>query len=291
MAFTLLVAQKMVAAEDSQLFKGIAAYIPVQPDEIELKVNDIIEIKHTHDDGWSLCLNKRTNQTGLLPRNFLEQVSSTSDPVSKITASINKSNRSSSLQQSLETRRISALTTEWMDDMTKKLDDIVIDKDKALPSALPKSPEPKMDPHKKLQLLNEYKAARAKKVAANIGSLKILVVGDTAVGKSSLISGMMNIPEVAELCTDSLDPPNSILTYKKFSTVPVEQLFSHEDRFNITLVDSTGYSAYTDAAKIIRPTVDYLKTQFEFTDKMFVSGMPIPNLIRFLNSGTGSLFI
>ncbi|KAJ3173964.1 hypothetical protein HK101_011000 [Irineochytrium annulatum] len=44
-----------------------ADYDPSMPDELELRVNDIVVLNMVHDDGWAHGTNLTTNQTGMLP--------------------------------------------------------------------------------------------------------------------------------------------------------------------------------------------------------------------------------
>jgi hypothetical protein len=187
----------------------------------------------------------------------------------------------------------------WMASMTKQLDNIIVDPRRILTPVSDRNTvvEKRTDqrterteraaPSEKLSNLQTFKSSRAQSIPANIGSMTIAIVGDSGIGKTSFVQAFMNISERSRVCEDHLEKPNSNMEYYKFSTVPDSQLFTQEEKYNVTLVDTAGYSSYTNAADIIRPSVDFLQRQFENTDKVFTPGFPIPNLSKFLNSGTG----
>lgn len=244
----------------------------------------------------------RTNAVGLLPRNFLQE---SNDPPASSSASPPSTSTPFSPSKKaavVKSKRVSSLVSPpgasgggggggWMESITKKLDGLVVGATGASPSSAsnspPKARAPVPGPSEKLNTLQTYKSSRAERIPANIGSLHMAVLGDSGIGKTSLVQAFMNIEERSRVCEERMDKPNSHMDYYKFSTVPEPQLFSNEDSYNITLVDTKGYSTFTNAADIIRPCVDFLQRQFENTDKVFVPGIPIPNLSKFLNSGTG----
>jgi hypothetical protein len=55
-------------------FKVLFEYQPMERDELELRVNDIILVKPTDrsDGGWSVGTNTRTNLLGVFPLNYTE---------------------------------------------------------------------------------------------------------------------------------------------------------------------------------------------------------------------------
>lgn len=63
-----------VVKKKEKKYKAIFDYEPMEKDELELKVNDIIEVKTTDrsDGGWSSGTNTRTNKFGVFPLNYCE---------------------------------------------------------------------------------------------------------------------------------------------------------------------------------------------------------------------------
>ncbi|KAJ3026154.1 hypothetical protein HK097_006512, partial [Rhizophlyctis rosea] len=137
---------------------------------------------------------------------------------------------------------------------------------------------------KKLATVTMRRSVRAK-VPANIGSLRVAVVGDSGIGKTSLIQNFLTIPEV-----QSADPfnPSEQIHEIRCSTIPTAELHTGEDPLNVTFVDTPGFGISMDAMETIRPIVDYHLSQFEKTDDIFARDAPIPTLVNFLNSGTGA---
>lgn len=239
-------------------------------------------MEHNYDDGWALCKNTRTNAVGLLPRNFLTETTPADyGGVTPANASY-KNIEGVKNEDVVKSKRVSSLIMPngnsgggWMTGMKEKLDNINLDQRSAPGAAKPEKP-------KVVDIKNT-----GPMVAANIGALSFAVLGDTAIGKTSFVQAFMNIPERSRICEDVLEKPTPNMDTYKFSTVPESQLFTGEIAHNITIFDTVGYSSCPNAADTIRPAVDHLQRQFENTDKVFVPGLPIPNLAKFLNSGTG----
>ncbi|KAI9314372.1 Septin-domain-containing protein [Zopfochytrium polystomum] len=138
----------------------------------------------------------------------------------------------------------------------------------------------------RLRSINAGREGR-EKVASNIGALKILVGGDSGIGKTSLIEAFFSSTEVVD--KDPIPPVDGIPTIKELraSTILPSELHTGEEPFNLTFVDTPGFGSFLDANMIIKPIVDYHVTQFRQTDKIFAKKTAIPNLVKFLNSGTG----
>ncbi|KAJ3279217.1 hypothetical protein HK104_001650, partial [Borealophlyctis nickersoniae] len=87
-------------------YRVIAHYDPQHHDEIGLTIGDLVLILHEYDDGWVLGQNETSNSIGLLPRNFLELLStskqseSPTSPTSSITATPDALKRTSSFMHS-----------------------------------------------------------------------------------------------------------------------------------------------------------------------------------------------
>ncbi|KAJ1564279.1 hypothetical protein HK405_015318, partial [Cladochytrium tenue] len=140
-------------------------------------------------------------------------------------------------------------------------------------------PLSRADVFKKLDALNRARAIRAK-VPANVGAIKIAIVGDSGIGKTSMVKSFTSAPEV--VTSDSLPSQPFFSTTRildiKASTIPAHTLSTGEDPMNITLVDTPGFGSQMDAIATIEPE----------TDKVFERLERIPNLIRYLSSGSGA---
>ncbi|KAJ3387244.1 Sorbin and SH3 domain-containing protein 2 [Entophlyctis sp. JEL0112] len=69
-------AAKGVAGSSQDFYTVVEDFDPENPDEIELRVGDKIQVTKKYDDGWCTGLNTVTNQTGLLPLDCLAGFSS-----------------------------------------------------------------------------------------------------------------------------------------------------------------------------------------------------------------------
>ncbi|KAI8849481.1 Septin-domain-containing protein [Chytridium lagenaria] len=230
-----------VDLEVGERYSVISTYIPLQSDELYLNVGDVVVVQETFNDGWALAANEKTKEAGLIPTNFvIKYVPNATDRATTATA----------------LKRVTSL-------LYKK-------------AAAKDLSDKQSEVQKKLAALNEGRDSRAK-VASNIGSLKVLVVGDSGIGKPRNrrprpVPPNDGIPAIKEL---------------RASTIPSIELHTGEEPFNLTFVDGPGFGTFMDAMMIIRPIIDYHVAQFVKTDKVFARGNVIPNLVKFLNSGTG----
>ena len=66
--------QTHVVKKKEKKYKAIFDYEPMEKDELELRVNDVIEVKATDrsDGGWSSGTNTRTGKFGVFPLNYCE---------------------------------------------------------------------------------------------------------------------------------------------------------------------------------------------------------------------------
>ncbi|KAJ3137427.1 hypothetical protein HK101_003893, partial [Irineochytrium annulatum] len=104
---------------------------------------------------------------------------------------------------------------------------------------------------------------------------------------TSLISTFFDSKEIVD--HDPIPESDGIPAIKELraSTIPKDELHTGEEPFNLTFVDSPGFGTFMDAMMIIKPVIDYHTAQFVKTDKVFVKGQVVPNLVKFLNAGTG----
>ncbi|KAJ3207040.1 hypothetical protein HDU67_007795 [Dinochytrium kinnereticum] len=142
---------------------------------------------------------------------------------------------------------------------------------------------------RKVEDIKRVRAARAK-VAANIGCIKISIAGDSGIGKTSLIKKFFTIPEVTYTETFPTYPyaTTTRIQDMKASTIPFIALKTGEDPSNIVIVDTPGFGAQVDAVATIDPVVSHHVAKFRDTDEIFERMEKVPNLVRYLSSGTGA---
>ncbi|KAJ1566830.1 Palmitoyl-protein thioesterase 1, partial [Cladochytrium tenue] len=143
---------------------------------------------------------------------------------------------------------------------------------------------------RKLEGANMNCRQRAPRNAATIGSLSMMFVGDSGIGKTSLIEAFSKMPHFFE---NTGLPSTPFLTTRdisevRLSSVPHGALFSGEDPYNIKMVDTPGFGAQMDAISTIEPIVQHVLTQFQTTDNVFEKLLDIPNIIRFVDTAKGS---
>ncbi|KAI9090018.1 Septin-domain-containing protein [Phlyctochytrium arcticum] len=147
------------------------------------------------------------------------------------------------------------------------------------------------DARKRLKETFGKRGPRAK-VPSNIGVLRMMVVGDSGIGKTSLIRAFLAATEVVDSTSAKVLEKYTTLPIcqTQASTIPEHHLYMGEERLNITFLEPPGFGSHTDAMRIIRPVVDFNTAQFQRTDRVFARDKPIPNstIVKFLNSGTGA---
>jgi hypothetical protein len=55
----------------SPVYRVQMDYIPVQPDELEIRAGALVRMIHEYDDGWALCIRMDRSQQGVCPRTCL----------------------------------------------------------------------------------------------------------------------------------------------------------------------------------------------------------------------------
>ncbi|TPX68192.1 hypothetical protein SpCBS45565_g03226 [Spizellomyces sp. 'palustris'] len=286
-----------------QRYKVTTSYQPAHGDEIILAPGHIISVLHSYDDGWVLGKNEVTLETGLLPGNFLAPLdapepSSTSQHEKKVA-----DKRKSSMQAPLSVEHEPAEEKPVNGAESNAPHEVAAIKVPDFPSGLAAGPlrapsigskpsrAEQEDARRKLRDTTTRRGSRSK-VPSNIGVLKIAVVGDSGIGKSSLIKLFLGSTEVVDSTS-----PKPIESYTALpilqtmaSTIPDSHLLVGEEKLNLTFLEPPGFGSFTDAMRIIRPTADYNILQFQRTDRVFVRDKPVPSgtIVKFLNAGTGA---
>ncbi|KAL0089551.1 Septin-domain-containing protein [Phycomyces blakesleeanus] len=121
---------------------------------------------------------------------------------------------------------------------------------------------------------------------ANLGYLKIIICGDSGVGKSALIQALLSSPEVLLVCDSSVKSSMSLSSTlgaedgEKYVSEYVASTMqcsewkrtsardrhrAHDDKIyhkNLCLVDTPGYGSSIHANDVIKPVVNYIEKQF-----------------------------
>ncbi|RKO83823.1 hypothetical protein BDK51DRAFT_32394, partial [Blyttiomyces helicus] len=130
----------------------------------------------------------------------------------------------------------------------------------------------------KFETVNARRALRSK-IPANVGALKIAVVGDSGIGKTSLIHNFFALPEV---CDKEVLHVSDEIGEVRASTIPSTGLHTSEEPWNLTFVDTPGFGIQMDAMLTIKPIIDYHHRQFITTNGVLAPNAEIPNLVPFL---------
>ncbi|KAI8823583.1 Septin-domain-containing protein [Fimicolochytrium jonesii] len=298
-----------------QRYKATAAYAPVHSDEVRLALGHVITVLHSYDDGWVLGKNETTMGTGLLPGNFLASLDApdvlkaeqkvADKRKSSMQPFTNTSGNGAASRQGSVKRERNALNgspplSPPIDTQEPEVTSRFTAPD--FPSGRPAGPvEPpstatlngtdKEEASRKLKEVLNKKNPRFK-VPANIGSLRIMIVGDSGIGKTALIQAFFKTSEIVETASpkDVESFPGLSIVQSMASTIPANQLHIGEDHLNITFFEPPGFGAHTDAMRVIRPTAEFNTLQFQKTDRVFVRDKAIPTdtILRFLNSGNGA---
>ncbi|KAI9204071.1 Septin-domain-containing protein [Polychytrium aggregatum] len=304
------------STRDTNLYYVVAPYVPAANDELAASVGDRITILHDYGDGWAFSNNCSTGNVGLFPRIFLSLnlppgVEEKSVPVpveaegslserkeipdapSKPSPSLNyPSGQSSSAapppppdvssKPDVTATGVSAEATSAADKRISKL-----------PPNLPlPTPEVVSEPGPNREALaqkaDEFKNAVSKRVPENIGSLRVAFVGDSGIGKTSLMTKFLAQEDIK--IRDPLPPADASMSICEIraSTVATDNLLLNELPMNLTFVDTPGFGVQTDAMHVIRAINDYYIGQFKKTDAIFSNNIPPVNLIRFVRGNTGA---
>ncbi|KAJ3050711.1 hypothetical protein HK097_008301 [Rhizophlyctis rosea] len=280
-----------------------AGYDPVQPDEMKLSVGDVVVVLHSYDDGWIYGRNLSTSAMGLVPRNFLKseapaaftQPSNSPKPTSSPSPTANSPsspvnvkipNRIASMDLSAAGITISngspPATVSSSPTNTRK----VPMKTDGPTSVKPAEPVTAEEAKKKLQMAKAWRTQRAP-VPANIGAVKIMVVGDSGIGKTALIHSLISLTSPNPTKPPILSPTTSLHSIPT-STIPPTELRYHEDPQNLTFIDTPGYGTSIDAYTIMKPTIDHITQQFQQTSSCFSQSINPTQLTKFLSTGAGA---
>ena len=63
-----------VAVVCRRSYRALYDYAPCNDDEMRLQDGDVVEVMERCDDGWFVGLNRRTNQFGTFPGNYVDKL-------------------------------------------------------------------------------------------------------------------------------------------------------------------------------------------------------------------------
>ncbi|KAG2178424.1 hypothetical protein INT44_001576 [Umbelopsis vinacea] len=159
---------------------------------------------------------------------------------------------------------------------------------------------------------------------SDVGYIKIMVCGDSGIGKTSLTNMFLRANEIVavqpaaetegdtqslcsniEASTDEKKSFDSDFEFEGLKEIRASTGNNDDSNFdlidsggdsdvidpvyNICMVDTIGYGAYMDAGAIISPVASYLEQQFHTTNSIFSPMQPNTNtLLNILNNGSGA---
>ncbi|KAJ3224219.1 Cell division control protein 11 [Clydaea vesicula] len=249
-------------------YKGTAPYTPSHEDEITLGLSDLVVILHKYDDGWCMAKNETTLETGLLPMNFLapynQQTPSTplADKGGPLTSN-------SSVIQFIPTP-ISPIASLSIEEPIKDIGTVL----------------------EKFENVN-FQAMERRKLPEHLGFFKLMVVGDSGIGKSEFLQNFCSSNFVKKK-TESNLVNNGIMEISA-STLPELPSYISEEQsaYNLKFIDTPGFGAHVDATLTIEPIISYLKTQFSSTllylsSVYFINVQPNSRLFNIIAGNSGA---
>ncbi|KAJ3395274.1 Peptidyl-prolyl cis-trans isomerase B [Entophlyctis sp. JEL0112] len=117
------------------------------------------------------------------------------------------------------------------------------------------------------------------------GNVRIMVAGDSGIGKTSLIHAFIRSPEF------SINDPNSETALNnstpaireiKASTVPEQFRTTTDGAANVVFIDTPGLGAFMDSMTVIRPVVKYAAAQFARTQRFFSTQADSNTIVKFV---------
>ncbi|KAI8831077.1 Septin-domain-containing protein [Chytriomyces cf. hyalinus JEL632] len=247
------------------------AFAASRSDEATLPPHHSVHTLKSFDDGWSLVESASFPISGFIPSSFL---SKQNDGLAFQTPSKCSSIplRHSSLFY--ETARLTS------DSATRRTVRDIETRNTPSEAVL-------IDLIRRQNMILRTKESRAF-TPASCGQLKIMLAGDTGIGKTSLIESFMRSP-FSSLHSSSSKKQTSefpVICEIPSSTLPHDSTVMDPSGKcnNITFVDTPGLGAFMDASSVIQPCLEYITSQFEKTNAFLNPNIEDHGLSKFLNN-------
>ncbi|KAJ3166670.1 hypothetical protein HDU88_003153 [Geranomyces variabilis] len=129
----------------------------------------------------------------------------------------------------------------------------------------------------KFNAISEACARRAES-ALRTECLTIGVVGDSGIGKSTIVRRLLHSAEVEDFeRLPGVSPTTAIDTFAACTLQPAD-LPTSDHPWNVIVVDTPGFGLHTDALATIRPVLAYQSRAFQAAHADFTTRLPFPDL-------------
>jgi GTPase SAR1 family protein len=232
-------------------------------DEIELSIGDLVTVSQTFEgsflfhllkDGWCMAINiSKANAEGLLPLNFLVPY----------------------FEPKLAPRRMSVNPAGGLRSV----------KGFQKPSAADLAAI-----NDKIQLIEANSRERFPD-GENMPDLKIMVCGDSGIGKSELVNTFASQMFIQQHGDPVQSDAEGIIIAHPFSTrrnIPSHIKSEASADFNLRIFDTIGYGAYVNSGRTINPINNFLEDQFNKTRKFLRPGFGDSNTLVNMMSASGA---
>ncbi|KAI8911300.1 Septin-domain-containing protein [Powellomyces hirtus] len=108
--------------------------------------------------------------------------------------------------------------------------------------------------------------------------LTVGCVGDSGIGKTSLLRRLLKSPQIVKYDKLPLEQSTARIQTFNATTVHPQDLPDDEKPWNMLFVDTPGFGAHTDALLTIRPVLSYQTTRFRRAHADFSIKLPFPEL-------------
>ncbi|KAJ3256729.1 hypothetical protein HDU77_002983, partial [Chytriomyces hyalinus] len=246
------------------------AFAASRSDEATLPAHHSVHTLKSFDDGWSLVESASFPISGFIPSSFLSKQNDglRFQPPSKC-SSIPRRHSSLFHEIACVTSDSPAMRTVKDIETRNAPSEAVL-----------------IDLIRRQNMILRTKESRAFTPAC-CGQLKIMLAGDTGIGKTRLIESFMRS---AFSSSHSLSKKQTsdfpVICEIPSSTLPLDSTVMDPSGKcnNITFVDTPGLGAFMDASSVIQPCLEYITNQFEKTKAFLNPNIEDHGLSEFLNN-------
>ncbi|KAJ3156271.1 hypothetical protein HDU86_004035 [Geranomyces michiganensis] len=129
----------------------------------------------------------------------------------------------------------------------------------------------------KFHAISEACARRADS-ALRTECLTVGVVGDSGIGKTTLVRRLLQSAEIGKSERIPGISPTTVIDTFAATTLQPADLPTSEHPWNVMVVDTPGFGLHTDALATIRPVLAYQSRAFQAAHADFASRLPFPDL-------------